>query len=235
MWQSKREMQIRICFVLFPGACLSLYVELCSLSGASGVNDAAHNDDPNRRFVSWRMKQNNETTTICVWGYFSYTTHFLYDTNEWFNQSFIDGHCRHSNNTMVVFNSPKNQYIDTRESENPIIFIHWYSDKNKWSFWTSFRYSWIPDSEAIFLTRLIHSIWAVFVQGLKWNGHRLKVVFNAGALLWAAGGVGFWVLSPGDGWGIYGLSILVGIGNAFMLVRIYTNLVRVWGLRTQNI
>ena len=57
------------------------------------------------------------------------------------------------------------------------------------------------------------------VQGLKWNGQRLKLVFNAGALLWAAGGVGFWVLSPIDSWGIYGLAVLVGIGNAFILVR----------------
>jgi hypothetical protein len=55
-------------------------------------------------------------------------------------------------------------------------------------------------------------------QELNWTGHRLKGVFTGGACLWIVCGAIIYLLPETFKSVMYGLAMVVGFGNALMLV-----------------
>lgn len=59
---------------------------------------------------------------------------------------------------------------------------------------------------------------SLLLQELSWSGRRLKAVFCGGAALWLLSGAIFFAMGPSSRAAVYVLALLVGVGNALMLV-----------------
>ncbi|XP_015055223.1 major facilitator superfamily domain-containing protein 12-like isoform X1 [Solanum pennellii] len=77
-----------------------------------------------------------------------------------------------------------------------------------------------PSSKALIpaIIYLSSFVASVLLQELKWSGERLKAFFSAGGLLWLFCGAAVIFLPINMHAFIYVLSILIGIGNALMMV-----------------